>query len=83
VAAHSVRDACEACFEAPSVFSRAVGGLLGVPLQGLADEIVQTSMVVTRWTLPDNTERAHAHKENANYILPTQRSPLRQGTFRR
>jgi len=58
-----VREACEACFDAHkgdcSAFARAVGSTLGVPLQGLADEIVQTLRTGPGWTpLPDGAAAA-------------------------
>jgi hypothetical protein len=49
-----VRQACEACFEAHkgdcSGFARAVASQLNVPLQGLANEIVETLRTGQGWT---------------------------------
>jgi hypothetical protein len=49
-----VRDACENCFEAHkadcSGFARAVADALGVTLQGLADQIVETLRGGAGWT---------------------------------
>ncbi len=50
----SVRDACELCFPAHvgdcSGFARAVANELGVPLQGLANDIVDTLRAGGNWT---------------------------------
>jgi hypothetical protein len=52
--ADRVKEACEACFEAHandcSGFARAVGGQLGVPLHGLANDIVNTIRGGNGWT---------------------------------
>ena len=68
-----VREACEACFEAHegdcSGFARAVADKLGVPLQGLANEIVETLRTGRGWTpLPDGMAAAqNAH--NGKLVL--------------
>lgn len=53
-----VREACEACFKAHqgdcSGFARAVATTLDVPLQGNADQIVQTIRGGQGWTLLPN-----------------------------
>ncbi len=60
-----VRDACEACFEAHkadcSGFARAVATQVGVTLQGLADEIVETIRTGPGWTkLPNGVAAAQS-----------------------
>lgn len=62
------REACEACFEAHkgdcSAFARAVASAFGVPLQGLANEIVQTLRTGPGWTLlPDGVAAAKSAHE--------------------
>jgi hypothetical protein len=56
-----VKAACDACFDDHkgdcSGFARAVASRLGVPLQGLADQIVETLRSGTGWTpLSDGVE---------------------------
>jgi hypothetical protein len=63
-----VREACEACFEAHkddcSGFARAVATELGVPLQGFADQIVETLRAGEGWTsLPDGVAAAKSAAE--------------------
>jgi hypothetical protein len=58
-----VREACEACFEAHnddcSGFARAVATELGVSLQGVADQIVETLRAGEGWSsLPDGVAAA-------------------------
>jgi hypothetical protein len=67
MAALSVRDACETCFEAHkgdcSGFARAVANKLKVPLQGLADEIVETLRTGQGWSpLPNGVAAALSAK---------------------
>ena len=51
--ADQVKEACEACFDAHagdcSGFARAVAGQVGVPLQGLADQIIDTIRGANGW----------------------------------
>ena len=53
-----VQDACEACFAAHaddcSGFARAVAQQLGVPLNGLANDIVDTISNSPQWTVLDD-----------------------------
>ena len=62
-----VRDACEACFEAHksdcSGFVRAVGSTLGVPIAGLANDIVAALRSGGEWRpLPDGVAAAASAK---------------------
>ena len=54
MAKRSVREVCEACFNAHqndcSGFAKVVASELGVPLHGLADEIVDTLRTGPGWT---------------------------------
>jgi hypothetical protein len=63
-----VRQACEDCFEAHkgdcSGFARPVATELEVPLQGLADEIVETVRTSQGWTrLPDGVAAAKSARD--------------------
>jgi hypothetical protein len=83
-----VRGVCEACFEVHkgdcSAFARAVAGELGVPLHGLANEIVQTLRTGQGWTsLPGGVaaaKRAHNGKlVMAGLVGSEQRPPHLNG----
>jgi len=63
--ADRVRDACEVCFDAHkadcSGFARTVAKELGITLDGLADQIVDTLRMGQRWTpLPDGAAAAES-----------------------
>ena len=63
-----VKDACEACFEAHaddcSGFARAVADQLGVPLSGLANDIIDTIRGGRGWVpLADGVDAAQAAKD--------------------
>jgi hypothetical protein len=63
--ADRVRDACEACFDAHSNdcsgFAKAVADALGIKLQGLADDIVETIRGGGAWAqLPNGGEAANS-----------------------
>ena len=68
-----VRDACEACFQAHendcSGFGRAVAGELGVSLQGLADEIVDTIRVGNGWTALADGVAARASAQAGKFVM--------------
>jgi hypothetical protein len=68
-----VRDACEACFEAHkndcSGFARAVAEQLGVPLQGLADQIVDTLRSGEGWTILADGIAARASAQAAKFVM--------------
>src|SRR5271154_3952144 len=68
-----VREACEACFDAHkgdcSAFARAVGSTLGVPLQGLANEIVQTLRTGPGWTPPPDGGAAAKSAHDGKLVM--------------
>jgi hypothetical protein len=72
MAGDRVREACEACFEAhmadSSGFARAVADELGVTLQGLADQIVETLRSGAGWT-PLMDGRAAAQSAEAGQLV--------------
>jgi hypothetical protein len=83
-----VREACEACFEAQKgdcgAFARAVAGELGVPLHGLANEIVQVLRTGQGWTpLPDGGAAAKSAHDGKLVVAglkgPEQRPPHLNG----
>jgi len=68
-----VKDACEACFDANksdcSGFARAVGARIGVPLSGLANDIVDTISGGNGWVpLADGVEAAQA-AEDGKFVV--------------
>ncbi len=74
-----VRDACEACFDAHlddcSGFVRAVAGALGIPLTGLADDIVATIRDGGEWVaLADGISAAHAAGDGKFVVAGLKRS---------
>jgi hypothetical protein len=74
MAARSVREVCEACFEAHkgdcSGFARAVANELSVPLQGLANDIVETLRTGRGWTpLPNGVAAARSAKAGKLVIV--------------
>jgi hypothetical protein len=68
-----VREACEACFEEhkddSSGFARAVASHLGVPLQDLADEIVETIRTGQGWVPLPNGAAAAKSAHNGKLVL--------------
>jgi hypothetical protein len=68
-----VRDACEACFDAHktdcSGFARAVANQVGVNLQGLADEIVETIRADQSWTALPNGIVAAQSAQDGKLVL--------------
>lgn len=71
--ADRVKDACEACFEDHksdcSGFARAVAAQLGVPLDGLADEIVDTLRAGGDWTKLDNGVAAQTAAASGKLVV--------------
>jgi hypothetical protein len=68
-----VRQACEQCFEAHkadcSGFARAVADELGVPLQGLADQIVETLRTSHDWTPLPNGIAAIKSAQAGKFVI--------------
>jgi len=68
-----VREACEACFDTHqndcSGFARAVAGQLGVPLQGLADQIVDTLRTGEGWTVLADGVAARASAQVGKFVM--------------
>ncbi len=73
MAARSVGEFCEACFDAHksdcSGFARAVANELKVPLQGLADEIVETLRTGQGWALLPNGVVAAQSARNGKLVI--------------
>jgi hypothetical protein len=71
--ADQVRAACEACFEEHandcSGFARAVADRLGVPLQGLANGIVDAIRGGNGWVRLPNGAAAAAAAENGKFVI--------------
>ncbi len=68
-----VGDAYEACFEAHkndcSGFARAVADKLGVPIQGLADQIVDTLRTGQGWTVIADGVAAKAGAQAGKFVM--------------
>jgi hypothetical protein len=73
MAARSVREVCEACFDAHkgdcSGFARAVANELKVPLQGLADEIVETLRTGQGWSRLSNGVAAAKSAHDGKLVM--------------
>jgi hypothetical protein len=69
----TVREACEASFDAHkgdcSGFARAVASALGVPLQGIADQIVETLRTGQGWSPLPNGVAAAQSAHNGKLVI--------------
>jgi hypothetical protein len=73
MAARSVREVCEACFDAHksdcSGFARAVANEFKVPLQGLAGEIVENLRTGQGWALLSNGVAPAQSARNGKLVI--------------